>query len=331
MCNNSHATSVRSHTIQVTPAEFPPDSKTSPAYRCVTLGSRMESTIRIKQEYRIFSHNRKRMNLSIGTFVLACSTFSAPATAKRIWSDIQTYHTWNVYDGRFGSEAFESDPLHFTPNPSSPPSRSKSPSLLPTVTISDIPTQNPTKTAMPSVSPSEKPSKRSQRPSSLPSSMPSREPTAVAFPENEPPMNPNSSYFDYNTGLDANYGPGYPELVRHNETYVKIEYFNNGWTTRTPPKNWYWSEFDVNGTGPWKGILANRNPTKNQCDGSPDQSPIDIRDNGAECFEHHQIRKLVRGSIMSAFGRPRCGIMSQFPVIHTRMFAYNIERGLLAG
>jgi hypothetical protein len=252
----------------------------------------MVSTIRINRQNHIVSNKRKRMKLSIGTFLVLCGTLGASATARK-WADIKTYHTWNVYDGRFGSEVDEGDPLLFTPHPSSPPSRSISPSMEPTVIPSNDPTRNPTRTKLPSRSPSSYPTKRSNRPSTMPSSNPSSEPTELSFPENDAPLNPNSSYFDYNVGPGADYGPGYPELVPHNETYIKIEYFNNGWTTRTPPKEWYWSEFDVNGTGPWKGILGNRNPTKNQCDGSPDQSPIDIRDNGAECLEHHQIRKLV--------------------------------------
>ena len=277
-----------------TPAELPPDSRFSPDSRCVSLShtSRMSSGIRIHRENHTVLRKRKRMNLSIGTFLLVCGAFAAPATARK-WADIKTYHTWNVYDGRFGSEADEADPLLFTPHPSTPPSRSISPSTEPSVMPSDQPTRNPTRTSIPSRSPSKMPTKRSDRPSNVPSSNPSSEPTEMEFPENPAPSNPNSSYFDYNVGPGADYGPGYPELVPHNDTYIKIQYFNNGWTTRTPPKDWYWSEFDVNGTGPWKGILANRNPTKNQCDGSADQSPIDIRDNGAECFEHHQIRKLV--------------------------------------
>ena len=277
---------------KVTRSELPPDSKPSPFTHWVSLWSSMASTIRINRENHKFFHKRKRMNLSIGTFLLLSSTFGAPVTATRVWSDIETYHTLDIYDGRFGSEMNEVDALLFTPHPSNAPSKkpSKSPSLLPTVTASDFPTRIPSKTSLPSASPSKKPSKR---PSSVPSAIPSGEPTEPEFPENDPPPNADSSYFDYNVGLDAEYGPGYPELVPHNATYVKVKYLNNAWTTRTVPKDWYWNEFDVNGTGPWKGLLGHRNPSKNKCEESPDQSPIDIRDSGAECFEHHQIRTLV--------------------------------------
>jgi hypothetical protein len=120
------------------------------------------------------------------------------------------------------------------------------------------------------------------------------QPLRCCTANNDPPPNPDQSYFNYDNQRTARWGPGYPELVRLNATYTRIEYQNNAWGSRIPPVDWYWNEFDQNGTGPWAGILANKNPRKNRCEKFGEQSPIDIRESGAECLEHHQIRTRVR-------------------------------------
>jgi hypothetical protein len=113
------------------------------------------------------------------------------------------------------------------------------------------------------------------------------------FPENDPPSEDGDSYFNYNVDRGALWGPGYPELVQFNTTTFRIEYKNNAWGTRVPPDDWYWNEFDESGWGAWAGILANKNPRRNRCEQFGEQSPIDVRDTGDVCEEHHQIRTRV--------------------------------------
>jgi hypothetical protein len=235
--------------------------------------------------------------------------------ALREWTEIVLYHSLSVYDGRFSHDSREIDPLRFTDSPSNPPTQSPSfgPSPFPTVTRSKQPSRIPTSSPMPSPSPSIEPSSvESSKPSKAPSIDPSLSPTkmpssypsyttipsevptiATRYPPNAPPEYPDESYFDYNDEHDANWGPGYPELLRLNSTTYVIEYKNNVWGTRTTPADWYWKEFDQNGTGPWAGILANKNPYKNRCERIGEQSPIDVRDNGGVCNETHQIRTKV--------------------------------------
>ena len=40
-------------------------------------------------------------------------------------------------------------------------------------------------------------------------------------------------------------------------------------------------------------MLANRDPSGNMCETGKMQSPIDVRENGAVCDEHHEVRSLV--------------------------------------
>lgn len=232
-------------------------------------------------------------------FLLLLWNLWGQAIGRREWTEIETYNSLYVYDDRFNHLAMELDPLFFSDSPSGVPTMQPSvyPSTMPTVHASNSPSLKPSASPMPSPSPSFMPSREaSSRPSTKPSRTPSASPSADAmlYASNDPPPNPDQSYFNYDNQRNASWGPGYPELVRLNATYTRIEYQNNAWGSRIPPVDWYWNEFDQNGTGPWAGILANKNPRKNRCEKFGEQSPIDIRETGAECLEHHQIRTRVR-------------------------------------
>lgn len=200
---------------------------------------------------------------------------------QRQWADIETYHSLNAYDGRLNNLALEIDPLFTaTASPSASPS-----TPLPTAVLSAVPSASLLPLVFPSLEPSQM---ASMSPSQFPPTV-----APVAFRPNDPPLNPDQSYFNYNTGRTSNWGPGYPKLIPYNASMDAMQYQNNAWATRSPPNPWYWSEFEQNGTGPWTGVLGTKSIRKNQCGGVGDQSPIDIRPNGAVCLEHHQIRTLV--------------------------------------
>lgn len=82
-----------------------------------------------------------------------------------------------------------------------------------------------------------------------------------------------------------------------------VFYNNNGWasssTMDVPDDNYYyWDEFGPQGFGAWKDTLTEREMRRNQCGNVGRQSPIDIRLTGVACVERHQIRTLVRTSIV---------------------------------
>ena len=222
---------------------------------------------------------------------------------QRVWTDIATFHHLIPLDVDIMNMTIEQDPFRISEGPSNVPQMS--PSISPSDLSSDSPSLYPSFSSSVSFPPSRKVT-------SAPSMMPiiprqSRDPTkkptsktAGKYPEIDLPENVTATYFNYNQSLSAQYGPGYPELVRHNATTMKIQYQNNGWANATNPKgaDFYWSEFDDSGRGPWEGLLANRFLDKNQCNNVGKQSPIDVRDNGAECVEHHQIRNRVSQACM---------------------------------
>jgi hypothetical protein len=202
----------------------------------------------------------------------------------RVWTDIETLHSLSTYDGRWSGVLKEIDPLFFSPSPSGLP------------TIKPTMTRIPSKSLFPSMKASLSPS---INPTALPSTVPSIQLSVspsetIRYPPNDIPVNPDDWYFNYRDDKYATWGPGFPISVPHNATMNKIIFQNNAWETRTLPPDWYWSEFDNNGEGPWKGILGTKSISKNRCGAVGEQSPIDLRPNGAECYEHHQIRKQVR-------------------------------------
>jgi carbonic anhydrase len=217
------------------------------------------------------------------------SAMFAPLIHARVWTDIETFHTLSTYDGRWSGVTKESDPHFFSPSPSDVPSskpsvtRTPSTSLFPSLKASLSPSINPTITssAVPSIQVSDLPSE------------------SIKYPPNDAPMNPEDWYFDYRGDKFAEWGPGFPIRVPHNSTMSKMIFQNNAWATRSLPPDWYWSEFENTGNGPWKGILGTKSISKNKCNAVGEQSPIDLRPNGAECYEHHQIRKQVRFTSLS--------------------------------
>ena len=233
--------------------------------------------------------------------------------AARMWTDITTYHMLSPFDMSVANEIFEIDAHLFTQYPTEVPTLapSISPTQLPSVSPTDSPSTRPSLSRMPSVSPTRSPTRApsalptvtdSQQPTQAPitpaptpepTDYPTMSPTRDPYPPNDVPPNPDTSFFNYD--LDSPYGPGHPEVVRHNSTTNKVVYQNNGWLNWVPPDDYYWREFDQNGGfGAWSGVLANRMLDRNRCGRVGLQSPIDVRDSGAVCYEHHQIRVRVR-------------------------------------
>jgi len=223
--------------------------------------------------------------------------------SSRSWTDVKTYHRTDPLDTEMFDLIIEHDALKFTLSPSPVPTKSTTtlPSILSSVSPSMAPSTLPSSmqpTMQPSIQTSRVPSgpPTSASPSTTspsttsPSTAPSKE--EYQYPANDPPSNSGEFYFNYNTALDALWGPGNPETVPYNSSYTRVEYQNNAWSTRVPPpgKEWYWNEFDENGFGPWASVLTPKQPSKNKCNRFGKQSPIDVRENWAECLEHHQIR-----------------------------------------
>ena len=258
--------------------------------------------------------------MSPGSFALLTTIHVAFASSSRsrLWTSIAVFHRLTPLDLQLSHQIFEHNPLRFTMMPSDVPSLQ--PSITPSDVPSDLPSLNPSHSPSVSIMPSITPS---MNPSTLPSNLPSSEPsftptlhpsitptkrptlgsfapTEDQYPEIELPQNISTSYFNYEVLRNSVYGPGYPDLIRHNSTTMKIQYQNNGWANATNPKgaDFYWSEFDDGGDGIWNGTLANNLRKGNQCNNVGKQSPIDVRDNGAKCIEHHQIRNRVSQACM---------------------------------
>lgn len=206
----------------------------------------------------------------------------------RSWEDITPFHRLDLTPLELSlsdARMEETDPFLFTPSPSNEPPSTSEPSISP----SSVPMITSRPTDRPSHSPSMRPS---SSPSVGPSmSIPTPSPTLDEFAPNPAPSNPPNAYFNYNP--NSPYGPGDPQMVYHNATMNKVQYFSNGWESTVYPNNGYWHEFGANGFGPWQSVLARHDVSRNQCGNVGRQSPIDVRDSGAECFEHHQIRSRV--------------------------------------
>jgi hypothetical protein len=192
-------------------------------------------------------------------------------TTARSWRQIEPLHGWNVADYLGSTWRVETNPLY-----------TSTPTSMPTTAT---PTGKPS--SMPSLQPSSKPS---LQPSPAPSSSPTATPDP--YPPNDPPANPDGWYFNYDTSMNANYGPGHAGIIQTGNNKFVVGYKNNKWGSVTHPPVDYWSEFTDSGFGPWVGILANSDPTHNFCDGVGNQSPIDIRPNGS-CNETHEVRSKV--------------------------------------
>jgi carbonic anhydrase len=213
-------------------------------------------------------------------YIAAACLLFLNCVSARSWRDIELHHDLNPGDvsGKFhlyGKEHLykaEAFPGYVPPT------------LSPTLFPSDAPSSSPTNapTGSPSLSPSESPS---GSPSDAPTPLPD------PYPSNPTPQNANPWYFNYDTSDDSRYGPGELALVQERGS-VNVKIRNNRWGTVASPPNDYWEEFDEPGFGPWQKILASQDPTKNVCESGLQQSPIDIRENGAKCEEHHEVRSL---------------------------------------
>ena len=163
------------------------------------------------------------------------------------------------------------------------------PSPMPSRASTQRPTQQPT--TSPSSSPTVTPS---FSPSAVPTSSPSILPTVGdPYPPSDAPLNPEPWYYNYNTSIGAKYGPGLVGLVAHHDSgHFDTGMRNEHWGRVGPPPDNYWTEFTDEGFGPWKSVLQIHGPAQNQCSGGELQSPIDLRENGALCQEHHEVRSL---------------------------------------
>jgi phage terminase large subunit-like protein len=182
----------------------------------------------------------------------------------RTWRDIQPLHGLYIHDATMRSQTFcASNPL-FTPQPSSSPTVSQSPSASPSMAPSMVPS------TMPSMAPSVAPS------------------IADPYPVNPMPANPEPWYFNYDTSSNATHGPGTTVVTVDGSKVV-----NNHWgSVGNPPHN-YWDEFGDHGYGPWNGLMKRFDMERNRCNTVGLQSPIDVRVNGAKCYETHQVRTQV--------------------------------------
>jgi hypothetical protein len=223
----------------------------------------------------------KHLFAMLRSVVIATSClFLLPDNAlARSWTDIVPLHGMSPL-GRSVNELFvETDPL-FTSVPTV--SLPTAPMASPTIFEFFLPTDEPSAPA-PTKNPTPRPT---HGPTELPTTPPDM------FLPNVIPLNPDQWYFNYDTTPGSLYGPGYVGISQVDNTYI-VGYKNNAWGNVANPPDSYWSEFDDNGVGPWSGTLANRQPLRNQCGRVGMQSPIDVRDNGANCAEHHEVRSLV--------------------------------------
>lgn len=225
--------------------------------------------------------------------VLFISSYLVKGTSARSWEDVIPFHGLDPLDASLagGDLLEETDPFLFTKSPSMAPNLR--PSASPTTSEpSKAPTSAPTITLQPTHKATNSPSVTpSSSPSAAPSVTPTSSPTLDEFPPNPSPSNAPNFYFNYDPSSD--YGPGDPQVVYHNASMNKVQYFSNGWASVVIPDDGYWNEFGPNGTGPWQGVLTRHDPIQNRCGNVGKQSPIDVRPTGAECVEHHQIRSRV--------------------------------------
>lgn len=237
---------------------------------------------------RTIKPSRRRLRHAIG--LLPGFFLAIPSADARKWTDIVDPQDMTLRDPAMAFHFFEEDPFLFMETSTQPP-------LSNPGTI-DPQTSVPPLTGVNSPGPS--PSSQTDAPetwqptpppTNSPTSFRTASPSANPYPENPVPSSPPSSYFNYDPSKSNPYGPGYPELQKYNETTLAVMYENNGWAQTGVPDDFYWDEFDdERGFGPWRGVLGVRSPERNRCDRIGDQSPIDIRPSGAECYEHHQIR-----------------------------------------
>jgi hypothetical protein len=195
----------------------------------------------------------------------------AGSVMARSWREIEPLHGLDPTDHFLDTDVLlrASNPLNEpTPSPTTPPTTSP-------------PTQAPT--AAPTTA----------SPTEAPTASPTEPPDP--YPFNEPPSNPDPWYFNYDTRDTAKYGPGKVGFAARRDGGFDVTFMNNAWRNVNNPPNFYWNEFDRQGTGAWADTLSGHNPSRNRCNRVGYQSPIDVRVNGkGRCEEHHEVRSLVR-------------------------------------
>jgi hypothetical protein len=238
-----------------------------------------------------------------------------PSVARaRVWTDIVSPTVLNQLDANVISYLVSTDPFfsgviaqrpETAPEPAPRPAPVPGPAPEPTTLAApthDAPTParpTPAPTTTPTPLPTESPtSSPTNRPSSLPTAQPTDSPDP--YPPNEPPSNPMPWYFNYDISDDSSYGPGELGLLPVDGSF-RVGVKNNNWGSVSNPSNSYWNEFTDDGWGPWKGVLENRDPSRNLCETGEMQSPIDVRENGATCDETHEVRSLVSQRIITFF------------------------------
>lgn len=240
-------------------------------------------------------------------FAIAVVLLPSVGAAGRVWSDIVSPTVLNPIDSQVISYLIRNDPFAsadlLPPEPVPAPDPVSAPLPVPTPeSFTTAPTQSPT-TSEPTIAPTSNPTypptpEPTEPPTMAPTPAPTVPPTLAPtetpdpYPENPPPTRPPSWYFNYNMSDASAYGPGELSLLPVDGTF-RVGVKNNNWGDVGNPPNFYWKEFTDEGWGPWKGVLENRVPSRNLCESGKMQSPIDVRENGAVCDEHHEVRSLV--------------------------------------
>ena len=205
------------------------------------------------------------MKINLLGFALVVVVLQLPSSVDaRSWTDIDILHEPKLLDtyGASFLSAIDPNPSSTTTAPTESVSLGSSPSAIPLSSVTPQPTATPTSPLDP-------------------------------FPPIQTPLNPDPWYFNYDTRRDSKYGPGFPSLQSINGRPL-MGYNNNAWGSVTNPPRPYWMEFtEADGYGPWQGVLQNRDVLRNMCSRVGLQSPIDIKPNGAQCTEHHQVRSRV--------------------------------------
>lgn len=209
--------------------------------------------------------------------IVGFALFSAVGVGARSWSEIVSPTVLSPVDARAVNYLVVTDPFFENKvlvDPSTTPPPTQFPTMEPTMApTTRSPTFYPTET--PTTSPTESPT-----------------PPPDPYPPNKPPKDPKAWYFNYNMTQESPYGPGELGLIQHNGNF-RVGLKNNNWGSVSNPPNFYWKEFTDEGWGPWKGVLENRDVARNMCEKGNMQSPIDVKQNGAVCHEHHEVRSLV--------------------------------------
>jgi len=220
--------------------------------------------------------------------------FTAHGALARSYRDIELVHSLNVPD-LSGAAYLELREMAYKARsegnlsqaekiPTVRPGERQTSTIAPSPMPSHKPTPNPT--LLPTTSPTLTPT---DQPTAFPTSAPT---PGDPYPPNEPPLDPEPWYFNYDTSPSSEFGPGSVGLSYQPNGFFKAGFQNDYWGQVASPPDDYWIEFTDKGFGPWKSVLEIHDPKENKCTTGMLQSPIDLRINGATCREHHEVRSL---------------------------------------